>query len=252
MHSKISIITSCFRAERYIQQFFEAVNCIESPESVELILVHNEPSETELEIVEKYKLLLKPEFQHIVVPVRETIYASWNRAIHNSDAEYLAIWNIDDYRPPDSLLRQARTLNDNFEVGLTYGDQIRIVKLRQRQGKVTIAPEFNKHDFLRGCVEGTFVMWRRNLIEKVGLFDEQFKSGGDFEYWVRLTTNGIIMKKTPGIIGYFLDESEGASTDRSGLQPIERTVVELRYGIFDKIDFNYVRKAKKYKIVIKV
>jgi len=56
------------------------------------------------------------------------------------------------------------------------------------------------------------------------------------------------MEKNQGVLGYYLDEKAGLSTRKGSLQPIERTVIELRYGIYNKIDFLYYKKALKYKI----
>jgi len=81
------------------------------------------------------------------------------------------------------------------------------------------------------------------------------RSGSDFDFAVRLAllAQG---KKSKGIIGYYLNIGEGASSGGSHLskdiQPVERTVVELRYGKYNKTStlkgFPYVKKAKKYRL----
>jgi hypothetical protein len=89
-------------------------------------------------------------------------------------------------------------------------------------------------------------MWRRSLLASVGWFDEQFRSGGDFDYTVRLSL-GSIGKRTPGVIGYFLDERSGLST-AGNLQPIERTVIQLRYGIYETLDWVYAHSALQFRV----
>lgn len=244
----VGIITSFYKGSKYLERYFEGLVKIESPELVEVIFVHNVPTDDEISIISRFIVDLPFAFKHILVTELETIYASWNRAMVESSCDYYTFWNVDDYRDRDSIVRQSRTLDEFPEVGVTYGNQINISKQGQYNGVLIEALEFNKVQFLRGCCEGAFVMWRRSLINKYGFFDEQFKSGGDFEYWVRLVANGVLMRKTQGIIGYFLNEKQGASTDGSGIQPIERTVVELRYGIFDKVDYSYLVRASKYDI----
>lgn len=246
--AKIGVITSFYKGEKYLKPYFAALGRIDSPDMVEVLFIHNEPTDEELSIIAKSYAKLKCKFKHVIVQERETIYASWNRAISSSDCEYYALWSIDDLRMSDSLVNQAKTLDNNPGVGVTYGAQVNISSIGQKKGELIEAPIFNKYEFLRGCTEGTFVMWRRSVIEVAGMFDEQFKSGGDFEYWVRLILCGVLMEKTDGIMGYFLNEKRGASTDGTGLQPIERTVVELRYGIYDKIDYTYALNAGKYNI----
>ena len=73
-------------------------------------------------------------------------------------------------------------------------------------------------------------MFRRSILAKSGLFDEQLYSGADYDFAMRILSFGksyYIHKN----LGYFLDEGLGASTRPNSKQEIERTVVELRYGI---------------------
>ena len=78
------------------------------------------------------------------------------------------------------------------------------------------------------------------------LFDEQFHSGGDFDFVVRLARlgRGMRVRET---LGAYYDGGFGLSTGNQ-LQPIERTVIELRYGIYDKLDYEYLPDALRYNI----
>ncbi|HEY1037270.1 MAG TPA: hypothetical protein VGE62_01665, partial [Candidatus Paceibacterota bacterium] len=41
---------------------------------------------------------------------------------------------------------------------------------------------------------------------------------------------------------------KGASTRPGSKQEIDRTIIELRYGIYDKIDYNHVARATTYAL----
>jgi hypothetical protein len=94
---------------------------------------------------------------------------------------------------------------------------------------------------------GPFFMFRKRLCERAGCFDEQLRSGADFDLAVRLALNGKGATVATEL-GYYLDEGMGASTRPGSLQPLERTVIELRYGIYDKVRFDYVPRALRYNI----
>jgi len=113
-------------------------------------------------------------------------------------------------------------------------------------GRIVNTPEWSQEIATRGAIGGPFFMWRRTLLKRIGWFDEQFRSGGDFDYTIRLSLreNGI---KTQGVLGSFLNERSGLSTAGS-LQPIERTVIQLRYGIYETLDWYYVHSALKYRV----
>jgi hypothetical protein len=95
---------------------------------------------------------------------------------------------------------------------------------------------------------GPFFMFRKSLIEKCGYFDEQLRSGADFDFAVRATHHANKIGYSKSILGYYLDEGKGLSTRGDGLQEVERTVIELRYGILDKVDHKFVERANQYDI----
>ena len=73
-------------------------------------------------------------------------------------------------------------------------------------------------------------MFRRELLDKSGLFDEQLFSGADYDFALRILNFGNA-KYIKENLGYFLDEGMGASTKPNSKQEIERTVIELRHNI---------------------
>jgi glycosyltransferase involved in cell wall biosynthesis len=257
---RVSTITPCFHGEKYLEGFFESVRQQTLFEHIQVVLVHNEPTDQEIEIVRKFQRFAPDTVKHIVVfpedtqfpcvlPgrwARETIAQSMNRAIANADAEYVAIWNVDDLRTPDSLEREIEFLDAHSDIAFTYGDMVMVRHFGSREGVLVPAPEFEQVEFLRGCFGG-FQMFRKSICDQIGYFDEQLRSGADFDLWVRIAAN-FVMAKTPGVLGYYLNAGTGISTGSGALQPIERTVIELRYGIYDKLDYRYLPSANRYRI----
>lgn len=240
---KVSIVLSVYRAERYLRRYLQSVLEQSMLGAFELSIVHNNPSEEERAIIDEFSGRIR--IVRCEIP-RESLYASWNRAITQSHGEYLACWNADDLRSPDSLERMVQTLDDQPQAGWTYGDFVRSRSFGTLAGRLVTTPEWTSDRATRGAIGGSFFMWRRSLLNSVGWFDEQFRSGGDFDYTVRLSL-GSIGKKTPGVIGYFLDARSGLSTS-GNLQPIERTVIQLRYGIYETLDWLYVHSALQFRV----
>ena len=73
-------------------------------------------------------------------------------------------------------------------------------------------------------------MFRKSLIDKAGIFDEQLISGADYDLAMRLVRNGKAHFMS-NILGYYLNEGLGQSTKPDSKQPIEQTVIEMRYGV---------------------
>ncbi len=244
---KISTITSCFKGEKYLESFLKNVSEQTILDKIEIVLVHNQPTDKEIKLVKNFQKKYPGVIKHIIIRPVEPIGKSMNRCIKEAKGNYVTIWNVDDLRTPDSLEIQMDVLDKNPEASLTYGDFIIVDKIGKTTGNLIVSLEFKREKFIKGMYCGPFPMWRKAINEKIGYFDEQLIQGADFDLMVRIALN-YEMEKSQGLLGFYLNEQAGLSTRRGSLQPIERTVIELRYGVYDKIDFLYYKKAKKYRI----
>lgn len=241
---KVSTITPCFNMGKYIPGFLENLPNQKGIQNIEIVLDHNEPSKTEIDLVTEFNKT-HGNIKHIIVDKVDPIGISMNRCIKESSGEYLCIWNVDDLRTPDSIEIMANTLDENPDVDFVYGNYIIVNKFGSTSGY--LVNESNKEHLLKkGMILGPFFMFRKSAIEKTGMFDEQLVSGADFDLALRLAFNGKGMHINH-ILGFYLNEGLGASTRPNSKQPLERTVIELRYGL-DVLEPHLIPEAKKYNI----
>lgn len=244
----ISIVTTAYRTDKYIDAYFKYVSKINNLDDVRIILVVNSPSEYEMDAIEKFDYSHPDVLELITVPDRESIAASLNRGLLRCKTDYIAFLDIDDVRIPDSLSNQLNTLIQYPSIEFTYGDIIVVRSQGDTTGKLSVVPEFDSWEFTRGCYASPTQFFRSGLIEKCGMFDEQLKSGGDFDFQVRAAAN-CVFKKTCNAVLYYTKYPGSRSASSGHIQPLERTVVELRYGIYDKIDERYIDEAmERYRV----
>ena len=246
---RISVITSLYNCAKYLSGYFNAVEKIINKEECEFLLLHNKPTDEELSII-KESIYNRPHFKHIVIPERESLYSTWNRGIKIANGEYCAVWNVDDIRVPNSLFMQAKTLDENPDAAMTYGDVILNTEYGNKEGRFVHSPVYHKkkYDFLRSHHINCFPMWRTEIHEKVGYFDEQFLLVSDFEFQIRVG-RAIPFVKTEAMIGYFLISAPLQLSSNRKLQSTELNTVLIRYGIFDKLNLLFAIAAlKKYSI----
>lgn len=211
----------------------------------ELVIVANDPSTREQAVAAEFRERWGDRVQYLVVP-RETLYASWNRAINTARADLLAIANADDLRTPTGLEAQLRCLEQDGGAVFCYGPFAIVKEFGTMTGKLVTPPDFEPTEFTRSMHAGPFFVWRKSVGGANQYFDEQFRSGGDFDLMIRLARLGRGVRVS-ALLGWYLDAGAGLSTG-SLLQPVERTVIELRYGIFDKLDYDYLPEASRYNI----
>ena len=195
---------------------------------LEIVLDHNDPSDEEVKLVEEYN----EEYDnilHIKVEGVDPIGTSMNRCIEYATGDYLCIWNVDDLRTPDSIEVMAKALDENPDVDFVYGNYVIVPNFGGTEGQYV--DETGREDELTtGMILGPYFMFRKSILEKSGVFDEQLVQGADYDLALRLALNGKGFH-LPINLGYYLNEGLGQSTKPNSKQPIERTVIELRYNI---------------------
>ncbi|NDE68040.1 glycosyltransferase [bacterium] len=239
-------MSPCFRMKKYLKKFLEELPKQTMFNELEVVLDHNEPDPEEITWIHDFQKKYPGRLKHIIVPKVEWIGPSMNRCIRESSGEYLTIWNVDDLRTPDSIELQYKALQANKDAGIVYGDYIIVRSFGATTGKM-IGGTFPDAELTRSMVIGPFFMFRKSLIAKAGFFDEHLRQAPDFDLAIRLAFHAKTIR-SGGMLGYYLNEGLGMSTKPDSLQPIERVLIELRYGIYDKIDYEHVARASQYSV----
>ena len=225
--TKVSTITPCYNMSKYMKGFLDNLST-QTHKDLEIVLDHNDPSDEEVKLVEEYNEQYD-NILHIKVEGVDPIGTSMNRCIEYATGDYLCIWNVDDLRTPDSIEVMAKALDENPDVDFVYGNYVIVPRFGGTEGQYV--DETGREDELTtGMILGPFFMFRKSLIEKSGVFDEQLIQGADYDLALRLAFNGKGLH-LPVNLGYYLNEGLGQSTKPNSKQPIERTVIEMRYNI---------------------
>jgi glycosyltransferase involved in cell wall biosynthesis len=219
---KISLVTSVFKADDYIEQLMEDVTrqSIFEEKCEWVILNANPPGEefdeqVILKYVEKYP-------NNIVYKRLEEdpgIYDTWNMGIKMSTGEFVTNVNCDDRRPPWAYEHQAKLLIKNPDVDLVYNDSYLV-----REPNVMwedVQPNTEKYNFeqfsqeamLRSNLPHNNPMWRKSIHNDHGYFNQHYKSAGDWDFWLRCAFGGCKFKKCEGVLGVYYFNPTGMSTN---------------------------------------
>tara|TARA_B100001029_G_scaffold18243_1_gene12138 strand:- start:392 stop:1135 length:744 start_codon:yes stop_codon:yes gene_type:complete len=228
---------------KYMRGFLTNLS-LQTHKDLEIVMDHNNPSDTEIKLIEAHNDIHDNIF-HIKVDGVDPLGISWNRCIENASGDYLCIWNVDDLRTANSIENMAKALDDNPDVDFVYGDFTIVSRFGSTEGE--FVNNINREHLLKsGMILGPFFMFRKSVLEKTKLFDEQLVSGNDFDFALRLAFNSKGMH-IPHNSGYYLNEGLGLSTRPDSKQALERTVIELRYGL-DILEPNLIPETKGYDI----
>jgi glycosyltransferase involved in cell wall biosynthesis len=244
---KVSTITAFYKKEKYLETFLEYLPSQTYFPHLEIVFDHNEPSAHETALISNFQKKYPDHLKHLITNPVKPLGASWNRCIRESSGEYLAIWNIDDLRTTQSIAKQAEYLTHHKDTDIVSGNYMSVNTFPSTKGNIVHYSNLTPEEIGKRMKLGPFFMFRKSMLEKSGLFDEQFRCANDFDLVKRLLCHGKA-HILPDNLGYFLDEGEGASTKKGSACPVESTVIQLRYGIYDQIDYQFIPAALKYHI----
>jgi glycosyltransferase involved in cell wall biosynthesis len=241
--ANISIICSTYRSEAYLTKFTENVSTLadffkQQAWVLELVIVANDATDNERTILDKLKTLQHFNFVvQISYVARESIYASWNRGVKLATSPYITFWGVDDTRSAMALLLGHNMLKNGCELVyfpyevLTTVDWS-VVKTTNKQVAGTLP--FNKNSFGKNMRIGPFWMTTKDLFNRVGDFDENFKVVGDFD-WCNRALQLVDFHLHQEVGGVFVVHGENLSSNYNPMKIVEENIVYLRYGHFDML-----------------
>jgi GT2 family glycosyltransferase len=225
----ISVITSLYNSNEYIKNYIKSVEgfsiyLTKNNINHEFIIISNSPNEEE-----RFKLKEIEENtdikSRIIICERESLYATWNRGVREAQYLNITFWNVDDIRFPNAIIDGLNKLKENVDIvyfPFIYKRYITILRLKiLAKIKIFKTIEFDKNLFSRGMRVGPFFMVKKDVFNKVGYFDENFKIAGDFDWIVRAAKADMIFKKSDILGGIFTNDGNTLSGSKDQLQQEE-------------------------------
>ena len=216
---KISVITSVYDGDDHIEGFLEDItNQTIFEEKCELVLVNADSPGNEEKVIKKYMKKYPNNIVYKKLDKDPGIYGTWNEALDLATGEFITNANLDDRKASTSLRRHADALVSNPEVALVYADSFitntpnETFSNNTSQNRRYNFEQFSKEAMLRGNQPHNNPMWRKSLHDKHGLFNRDYRSAGDWEFFLRCAFGGETFKKLDKVLGLYYYNPKGIST----------------------------------------
>lgn len=211
---RITAIVSTYASERFLRGCLDDLVAQTVFPQMEVIVVDACSPQNERSIAEEFQRR-HPNIRYVRTAERIPLYAAWNQAIRMARGEYLTNANTDDRHARHALERLARALDEHPGAGVAYAST---AITETENGTLGAAPvkgyfrarKFDRRRLFFDCLPGPQPMWRRSLHERFGFFDETFRSGGDHEFWLRISAE-VKFIHLPEVLGLFLDSPQSIS-----------------------------------------
>jgi glycosyltransferase involved in cell wall biosynthesis len=183
---KISVILSCYNSSLHLKKSIESI-LSQTFKDFEFIIINDGSSDNTLQIIQSYAS--KDERIFFVNQENIGLTKSLNKAIKLSKGKYIARIDADDFSYKDRLIKQYTYLEQNQDIVLLGGQRIINDKINNKIFKDKLpltTEEIRKRAIISNPFFHSLVIFRREIVEKIGDYNEGFKYVQDYEFWSRI------------------------------------------------------------------
>lgn len=229
---KISVITVAYNSASTIEETLRSIASQSHPE-LEHVVVDGASTDDTLAIIQRQsrqpeRLLSEPD---------HGIYDAMNKGIKASGGEVVGFLNSDDLFAHDHVLSDIARAFKDPTVEACYGDLVYVSRDNQTVVRYWRSKPFNRGRFAQGwCPPHPTFYVRRSAIERLGLFNTDFKLAADAEFLMRyLEVGGIRVNYLPEVL---VRMRLGGATNNSFANIIRQNREILGALALNRIPFN--------------
>lgn len=177
---KVSIIVPSFNHARFIRETLDSVLVQDHPD-LEVLVFDGGSKDGTVEILESYGSRIK-----YVSRSDHGQSDAINQGLRQATGDILTYLNSDDIYYPGAISRVVKQFKDHPELQCVYGQALHLHEDGSPMERYYSEPWSYKRllDVCFICQPSAF--WRREVIERFGVFDESLHWAMDYDYWLRL------------------------------------------------------------------
>ncbi|MFA4870263.1 MAG: glycosyltransferase family A protein [Pedobacter sp.] len=229
----ISVVIPMYNAEATILQSLNSIKH-QTFNDLEIIIVNDGSTDKGQEIVEKFIAHNVHLSVLLINKKNEGVSKARNVGIKSASGEYIAFLDSDDEWHKDKLKIQFEILVNNPDVILLgcnrNGEHVSRF-LKKKFSRLTIIT--SRILLYRNFFSTPSVIFRKEVINKVGLFDENQKHTEDCNYWVRICQAGTCVLLNESYV------TTGGGKPSFGFSGLSSNLVEMEKGDLKNIKDGY-------------
>ena len=206
---RISVITINYNGANHLEQTIKSI-CDQTYKQYEYIVIDGDSTDNSLEIIQKYS----SNITKIISERDKGIADAMNKGYTNSSGDFLLFIHSDDYLlSKDSLFEASKWLDDIHEIysfNIKFGNEL--------ASRIYTPRGFNPWMYFKFGLLHQGVLCHRNVFEKYGNFDTQFKLAMDYDFFLRAYKNGVKLKSCPYILSFMRDSGVSSKLDKRSLR----------------------------------
>lgn len=195
----VSVVMPVYQVDKYLSESIESI-LNQTLNDFELIIICDDPSNRTIEIINNYQnhdTRIRVMYQN-----RSGLTASLNKGFSIAKGKYIARMDADDISHPERLQKQVCFLEMNVKCSLVCTHIECINESGNFSGywkadiKTKTAQDIKRQLPIKNCIAQPTVMIR-SLIFKNYHYDPELKISEDYDLWLRMASDNLILCKLP-------------------------------------------------------
>jgi len=229
---KCSIFCSFYKGEKFIEGYLNNMLKQSAFHNTEFIFLDCSSTENE----KSHILPITKKFNNVKYHQLEKdpgLYAAWNIAVRLCSSPIIGNWNIDDRKNTDSIDILLKAFNRDPLLDIVYGMTYVSTTANETYEDNTYEQVYpclphSLSNLIRNNSPHCMPLWRRNLHDRFGYFDENYKTAADGDFWLRCAVGGAKIDMVNHPVGLYYHNPTGRSTDPKHLQQMVDEVNRMR------------------------
>ncbi len=238
----ISVIIPLFNGEKTIIAALDSVkNQTYGFDNLEILVVNDGSTDESKIRVEKY-IADNPEL-HITFlnQKNQGVSAARNTGLKIAKGEYIALLDADDAWYPEKITRQIRIVEKDNKVDfLSCRRKNHILKFPYKVGLNNLAEITFKKLLFRNETQPSTVIFKKEILDKIGYFDENQRYAEDHQFWLRISEHFTM---------YILNEElviAGGGKRTFGVSGLSGNLKQMHLGFLKNLEDLYKDNRIKY------
>ena len=206
-----------YNAERYLAEAIESV-LAQTYADTELVIVNDGSTDGTLAIAERYRAQ-HPDRVRIVNQANQGLAAARNAGLRAATGAVFALLDSDDGWTPTFLAAQMQALDRDPQVAIVTGNALNLGGPHDGEPVRPVPDDRPAPDLIEILRDerSVFIMsvFRRIVVERIGGFDERFRTNEDYDFWIRAALAGFRFARNPLPLGFYRRHEQSLSASET-------------------------------------
>jgi glycosyltransferase involved in cell wall biosynthesis len=206
-----------YNVEPYLAEAIESV-LAQTYQDIELVIVNDGSTDGTLSIAERYQAE-DPDRIRIVSQENQGLAAARNTGMRAATGAVFALLDSDDGWGPTYLAEQMRILDADPRIAIVSGNAVNRGGAQSGQPVRPVPDDRPAPDVLEILRDerAIFIMsvFRRDVVDRIGGFDERFRTNEDYDFWIRAALAGFRFARNTAPLAFYRRHGHSLSASES-------------------------------------